>query len=99
MADSDGDIRANAVYTIRDVCQILKVSDATLRHWIKDGKIRPSRVGRAYRFLGTQVFAALETPAVRQELPAPRRGRPARVRPGAEREPEGNATPTAASPD
>jgi excisionase family DNA binding protein len=91
MAESDVEIRANAVYTIRDVCQILKVSDATMRRWVKDGKIRGSRVGRAYRFLGSQIVEALLTPEIKEELPTPRRGRPTQARPTSEGEPQVSA--------
>jgi excisionase family DNA binding protein len=79
MAASDGEIRPNAVYTIREVCQILKISDATMRRWVKDGKIRGSRVGRAYRFLGSQLLEALGTPSVGRELPEATPGRARRA--------------------
>jgi excisionase family DNA binding protein len=92
MAEPDGDIRPNAVYTIRDVCRILKVSDATMRRWVKDGKIRGSRVGRAYRFLGSQLLTALDIPDVRQEIPAPRRRRTAPASPTVESGAEGSST-------
>jgi excisionase family DNA binding protein len=53
------EILPNAVYTLRELCEILHISDATARRWIKDGKIRASRVGRAYRFLGSNLLEAL----------------------------------------
>ncbi|MEA2641999.1 MAG: Helix-turn-helix domain [Chloroflexota bacterium] len=60
MRESEREIRANAVYTLSEVCQILKISDATMRRWIKSGKIRAARVGRAYRVLGSQIIEALQ---------------------------------------
>jgi excisionase family DNA binding protein len=60
--ESKLEIRPNAVYTLAEVCQILGVSDATMRRWIKTGKIHAPRVGRAYRLLGSQLLAALEHP-------------------------------------
>lgn len=81
MAEVDGEIRPHAVYTIREVSQILKVSDATMRRWVKDGKIRTARVGRAYRFLGSQVLDALTAPTIEQassDASSPHRGRPPR---------------------
>ncbi len=56
------EIRPNAVYTLAEACQILRVSDATIRRWIKSGKIRYARVGRAYRILGSQLLEALQEP-------------------------------------
>jgi excisionase family DNA binding protein len=76
MAALDGEIRPNAVYTLREVCQILKVSDATMRRWIRDGQIHGSRVGRAYRFLGSQLLKSLDLDRPATPPPAPaRRGR------------------------
>ncbi|MEA2640327.1 MAG: Helix-turn-helix domain [Chloroflexota bacterium] len=59
MVGSDLEIRPNAVYTLAEVCRILKISDATMRRWLKSGKIRGARVGRAYRVLGSQLLEAL----------------------------------------
>jgi excisionase family DNA binding protein len=53
------EIQSNVVYTLKEVCDILQISPATALRWIKDGKLRPSRIGRGYRFLGAQVLAAL----------------------------------------
>jgi excisionase family DNA binding protein len=68
MATGDIEIRANAVYTVADVCQILRISDATARRWLKEGKLRSARVGRAYRVLGSQLLDALSVP-VSSEAP------------------------------
>ena len=57
--DSDREIRPNTVYTLAEVCQILRISDATMRRWLKSGRIRSARVGRAYRVLGSQILEAL----------------------------------------
>jgi excisionase family DNA binding protein len=53
------EILPNAVYTLAEVCEILQISDATMRRWLKTGKIRAARVGRAYRVLGNQLLQAL----------------------------------------
>ena len=60
MMGSNIEIRPNAVYTLSEVCQILRISDATARRWLKTGKLRAARVGRAYRVLGSQLVDALE---------------------------------------
>ena len=59
MIGSSLEIRPNAVYTLAEVCQILRISDATARRWLKAGKLRAARVGRAYRVLGSQLLEAL----------------------------------------
>jgi excisionase family DNA binding protein len=59
MVGSNIEIRPNAVYTLAEVCQILRISDATARRWLKAGKLRAARVGRAYRVLGSQLLDAL----------------------------------------
>ncbi len=82
MADSPGAIQPNVVYTLREACQILQVSEATMRRWLKEGKIASARIGRGYRFLGTQLLEALAIPEPIDEAPAKeaasprRRGRP-----------------------
>jgi excisionase family DNA binding protein len=60
MVGSNIEIRPNAVYTLSEVCQILRISDATARRWLKAGKLRAARVGRAYRVLGSQLLEALD---------------------------------------
>jgi len=59
MGGSDLEIRPNAVYTVAEVCQILRISDPTLRRWLKRSKLRGARLGRGYRFLGSQLLEAL----------------------------------------
>ncbi|HZT09340.1 MAG TPA: helix-turn-helix domain-containing protein [Chloroflexota bacterium] len=60
LVGSNIEIRPNAVYTLAEVCQILRISDATARRWLKAGKLRAARVGRAYRVLGSQLLDALD---------------------------------------
>jgi excisionase family DNA binding protein len=75
MVGSNIEIRPNAVYTLSEVCQILRISDATARRWLKAGKLRAARVGRAYRVLGSQLLDALDRGmADLEEVPAPTRG-------------------------
>jgi len=57
--DSSIEIRPNAVYTLAEVCQLLRISDATARRQLKSGMLRSARVGRAYRVLGSQLLEAL----------------------------------------
>jgi excisionase family DNA binding protein len=56
--------------TVRDVADLAQVSEATVRHWIKDGDLRGIDVGREWRviprdledFLGRHATCAHATP-------------------------------------
>jgi excisionase family DNA binding protein len=80
--DEKTEIRPNAVYTLPEVCGILRISDATARRYLKSGRLRASRVGRAYRVLGSQLLEALgQAPAAPEITELPRRGRQDRTIP------------------
>lgn len=49
----------DGIYTLREVCQILRISEATTRRWIKDGRLRGRKMGRGYRFLGSDLLRCL----------------------------------------
>lgn len=53
------EIQENVVYTLEEVCKILKTSDTNLRRKLKEGAIRFTRLGRQYRFLGRDILAFL----------------------------------------
>ncbi len=53
------EIRANAVYTISEACEILRISEATARRLVKVGVLKSGRVGRSHRFLGIHLLDAL----------------------------------------
>ena len=54
------DLSPGAVYTLQEVCRLLRISEATARRWIKDGRLPGRRIGRDYRFLGRDLLDALE---------------------------------------
>lgn len=59
-SDNKPEILPNAVYTLEEVCQILQIHDSTARRWIKRGDIPARKIGRGYRFLGSDVLAGME---------------------------------------
>lgn len=61
-AENGLEILPNAVYTLEEACKLLKTTDATARRWIKLGILPPRKLGRAYRFLGSDLLAALDNP-------------------------------------
>ena len=54
------DILPNAVYTLKDTCEAFKISESTVRRWVKTGLLPARKIGRDYRFLGSDLLAALE---------------------------------------
>ena len=61
------EILPGAVYTLEEACRLLKISGATARRWIKTGRLRGRRLGRGYRFLGSDLLSSLTSPT--SELP------------------------------
>jgi excisionase family DNA binding protein len=47
-------------YTLKDVCALLKISEATARRWVRQGVLRGVKVGRDYRFLGHDLIRRLD---------------------------------------
>ena len=54
------EIKANAIYTLDEACKLLKIGEATARRWIKAGRLRGRRIGRSYRFLGSDLLSSVE---------------------------------------
>ncbi len=50
------EIRANEVYTTREVQKLLKVSPSTTMRLIKKGIIQTAKVGKQYRVLGKELL-------------------------------------------
>lgn len=55
-----GPVDPNRIYKFSEVCELLQISDTTLRRWIRVGNIRATRFGREWRFLGSQLLATFE---------------------------------------
>ena len=52
------DILPGELYTLREACRVLRVSEPTVRRWVKTGRLRARRIGRDYRFLGSVLLDA-----------------------------------------
>ena len=52
-------INPNRVYTLYEVAEILGIHESTLRRWIKERRLKFSKLGREYRVLGSQIENAL----------------------------------------
>ncbi len=66
------EILPNAVYTLEEVCRLLKIGEATARRWIRVGRLRGRRIGRGYRFLGLDMLAALDAAPSSASLEQPK---------------------------
>ena len=47
-------------YTIHDVAELLKVSDATVRSWIKNGELQAVKLEREFRIARVDLQAFVE---------------------------------------
>ena len=51
--------------TVREVADLAQVSQATMRHWIKEGELRAINVGREFRIIPLDFEGFLERHATR----------------------------------
>lgn len=57
------EIVPHEVYTSEEAQTILKISNSTLKRWVKNGLIKANKVGGQYRILGKDLLYAI-SPAV-----------------------------------
>ncbi|RLE48113.1 MAG: IS607 family transposase [Candidatus Methanomethylicota archaeon] len=60
-------------YTTREVCEILGITNRTLRRWIKEGKIRAVNIGGRWRIPESEIKRILGQPV--EEIRTPRAAR------------------------
>lgn len=51
-------IEPEALYTLKEVRNYLRISDATARRWVKQGRLRARKFGRDYRVRGRDLALA-----------------------------------------
>jgi excisionase family DNA binding protein len=51
--------------TVREVADLAQVSEATVRHWIRDGELRAIDVGREFRIIPRDLEVFLDRHATR----------------------------------
>lgn len=54
------DILPGELYTLQEACRVLRVSEPTVRRWVKSGRLQARRIGRDYRFRGSDLLDAAE---------------------------------------
>jgi excisionase family DNA binding protein len=55
-------IEPEAFYTLKEVRNYLRISDATARRWVKEGRLRARKIGRDYRVRGEDVLQGAREP-------------------------------------
>ncbi|MEM1213388.1 MAG: helix-turn-helix domain-containing protein [Planctomycetota bacterium] len=55
------------ILTTREACQLIEVSEHTLKDWVDAGYIRRFKVGQVVRYMRRQLLEDLEALAVRVE--------------------------------
>lgn len=50
------EIKENAVYTTKEVQDLLKISESTVKRLLKKGILKANKVGGQYRILGKEVL-------------------------------------------
>ncbi len=52
-------------FTIHEIAELLKISEATIRNWIHDGELRAVRFGREFRVAAKDLEAFVNANATR----------------------------------
>jgi len=60
------EINPNQVYTTKEVCSFLKISDSTIKRHLKKGILRANKIGGRYRILGRELLR-LVSPEVEEK--------------------------------
>jgi len=61
----------DAYQTVKEVADRLKVNEATVRQWIRDGDLRAIDIGKGWRISDSDLEAFLATHATRPRAPEP----------------------------
>lgn len=59
----------DAYQTVKEVADRLKVNEATVRQWIRDGELRAIDIGKGWRIADSDLEAFLATHATRPRAP------------------------------
>ncbi len=60
------EIKPNAVYTMAETEELLKISNSTLKRLLKKGILKANKVGKQYRILGLEILK-LVSPVVEKK--------------------------------
>ena len=57
------EIKPNQVYTTRETRDFLKISESTIKRWLKNGIIKANKIGGRYRILGAEILRLISPKA------------------------------------
>lgn len=49
-------IKPDKIYTTKETRNFLKISESTIKRWLKKGIIRANKIGGRYRILGAEIL-------------------------------------------
>ena len=62
------EIQRNEVYTTQEARNFLRISERTMKRWLKRGIVRANKVGGRYRILGREILRLVSPQAERQAV-------------------------------
>lgn len=62
----DEKIKPESVYTTNETRDFLKISNSTMKRWLKKGLIKANKIGGQYRILGKEILRLI-SPEVEQK--------------------------------
>jgi len=50
------EIKPNKVYNTKETREFLKISESTIKRWLKNGIIKANKIGGRYKILGSEIL-------------------------------------------
>ena len=60
------EIKPNKVYTTKEARNFLKISESTIKRWLKKGILRANKIGGRYKILGSEILRLI-SPKIERE--------------------------------
>ncbi|MDA2935711.1 helix-turn-helix domain-containing protein [Patescibacteria group bacterium AH-259-L05] len=60
------EIKPNKIYTTKEARNFLKISESTIKRWLKKGIIRANKVGGRYKIVGAEILRLISPKAERK---------------------------------
>lgn len=57
------EIKPNKVYNTKETREFLKISESTMKRWLKKGIIKANKVGGRYKILGKEILRLISPEA------------------------------------
>jgi len=62
------ELKPNSVYTTNETKEILKISDSTIKRFLKKGILRANKIGGQYRILGKEILKLISPKTERKTV-------------------------------